>query len=252
MCVCVCTYVYLDIRLVISSYKYFLFSTLLIPQGFTPETVSSRSGGQLSIEKNSKESEEDPGPNCLESSVHESTGSEHKIDSVKDINIICAVGNDVQEPLHCKSYHSEVGLITGEIINSDVSEYTVGTKNEGDDKKEEEEKEEEEKKENEEEKEIKSSMQKKENVEFGLDDKSNMDIGHISNKFNSVNKENDGNFNSCHEGDLDSGILSETADQHSSLPVELQSKNECHILPLLLSFLVSQLYLRYDSNHSLL
>ena len=122
-------------------------------------------------------------------------------------------------------------MITGEIINSDVSEYTVGTKNEGDDKKEEEEiKEEEVKKENEEEKMIKSSMQKKENVEFGLDDKSNMDIEHISNKFNSVNKENDWNSNSCHEGDLDSGILSETADQHSSLPVELQSKNECHIL----------------------
>ena len=136
MCVCI----YLDIRLVITSHKYFLFSTLLIPQGITPETVSSRSGSQLSIEKNSKESEEDLGPNCLESLVHESTGSEHKIDSVKDFNIICAVGNDVQEPLHCKSFYSEVDLITGELIDSDVSEYTVGTKNEGDDKKEEEEK----------------------------------------------------------------------------------------------------------------
>ena len=77
---------------------------------------------------------------------------------------------------------------------------------------------------------IKSSMQKKENVEFGLDDKSSTDIEYISNKFNSVNKENDESSSSCHEGYLDSGILSETADQHSSLPVELQSKNECHVL----------------------
>ena len=53
--------------------------------------------------ENSQESEKDPGPRSLELSVPEPGESELELHPV---------GPDGQESLHCKSVHSEIGLIS--------------------------------------------------------------------------------------------------------------------------------------------
>ena len=144
------------------------------------------------MRENSQESEEDPGPSSLESSVQEPGESEVEVNPVDP---------DDQESLHCKSVHSEIGLVSRKFINLDISESGIGIANEGDEKK----------------------------VEFRSGVKSSPRIEYISSDVNLVNKGNEKDADRCDEKDLYSAVLSETLDQDSSYPVEFESNNGCHI-----------------------
>ena len=144
------------------------------------------------MRENSQESEEDPGPSSLESSVQEPGESEVEVNPVDP---------DDQESLHCKSVHSEIGLVSRKFINLDISESGIGIANEGDEKK----------------------------VEFRSGVKSSPRIEYISSDVNLVNKGNEKDADRCDEKDLYSAVLSETLDQDSSHLIEFGSNNGCHI-----------------------
>ena len=144
------------------------------------------------MRENSQESEEDPGPSSLESSVQEPGESEVEVNPVDP---------DGQELLHCKSVLSEIGLVSRKFINLDISESGIGIANEGDEKK----------------------------VEFRSGVKSSPRIEYISSDVNLVNKGNEKDADRCDEKDLYSAVLSETLDQDSSHLIEFGSNNGCHI-----------------------